>query len=645
MTETDLAFGTSAARTLTVVGLLLVVSAVLGIGSLPQSHETLSGGSPVAAHIGPQAPDARRTPSANSSASNCQYADGLIYANGTGKVFVICPATGNVAVISTSNDTVIASIPIGPGLFGASAVYDPEKQEIFLSDTNYTVGENVSVISVRTDAVVATIDIGSNLGPLLYDPGAGEVFVQAAAGVVVISDTNDSVVTTIHAGYGADGLAYDPSAGVVFIAYSGSDMVAAIADKTYMVLARIPVGVSPGAMSYGGSYVAVVNSGSDDVTVISPSDDQVAATIPVGTSPSFITFDSGKSEFFVSNFYSSNVSVIGLPTLAVAATIQTFPYPTGMNYVAASGTIYLQNFPGLGPNAGGFNLTVISDNTDRVTGVIPVEESVYGVAYDPGANELFVATLNTLAVGPCGYHFAYSVIVVSTETNSTVTSIPVGRSPAYYCVTFDETGFDFAAGADWCFADAYPNNIWECSTISSASPDDLPNGTYTYTIWDDHQGQSPVTPKVTFAIRGAPLTLNVTFVAASPVTFTEAGLPSGAYWSIAINGSVTLRNGSRAGPFQFTNTGTAGSQSIVISVPNGTYNYSASSSGFGTVRDSMNLSALQPTMVVISFSPTGEPMVLGLPMSAWVLSISTAIGTSVAWLGARRRKGRNSAKS
>ena len=122
MTETDLAFGTSAARTLTVVGLLLVVSAFLGIGSLPQSHETLSGGSPVAAHIGPQAPDARRTPSANSSASDCQSAGGPVYANGTGKVFLICAATGNVAVISTSNDTVIASIPIGPGLLGASAV-------------------------------------------------------------------------------------------------------------------------------------------------------------------------------------------------------------------------------------------------------------------------------------------------------------------------------------------------------------------------------------------------------------------------------------------------------------------------------------------------------------------------------------------
>jgi YVTN family beta-propeller protein len=622
-----------------VVGLLMLASALLGIGRPPVSHGTLAGGLTEAVPTGAQPRHTQGAPSASLAASSCQYAGGPIYANGTGEVFVICAATGNIAVISTSNDTVIASIPIGPGLWGASGVYDPDKQEIFLSDTNNAVGENVSVISVRTDTIIATIDVGSNPGPLLYDPGASEIFVEAADGVVVISDTNNSVVATIHAGYGADGLAFDPSAGAVFIAYSGSNLVAAISDRTYAVLARIPVGTSPGDMSYGDGYVAVVNSGSDDVTVISPNDDQVAATIPVETSPSFITFDSGMSEFFVSNFYSSTVSVIDLAGLAVAATIQTFPYPTGMNYVAASGTIYLQNFPGLGSNAGGYNLTVISDKTDRVTGIIPVEDRVYGVAYDPQANELFVPTLSAPAVGPCGYAFVYSVNVVSTETNSTVASIPVGRSPAYYCVTFDETGFDFVGGAEWCFNSTQSPGLTTCSTAPGGLRfDDLPNGTYTYSIWSTQQGQSPVTPTVIFTIRGVPVTLNLTFVAASSVTFTATGLPSGVSWSVAIDGSVTLANGSRSGPFQLTSTSTAGSQSIVISLPNGTYNYSASSSGFGSVQGSANVSGLQPMLITVAFSPTGEPLLLGLPIVVWVLVVSIAVGTLTAVLAGRGRK-------
>jgi len=630
---------TLAAGSLFVVGLLMVASTLPGTGSLPVSHVIPTSGTPGTDPTGLQSVQIRDARSASPAASDCQYASTPIYENGTGQVFVVCWQTGNVAVISTFNDTVTALIPIGTGLLGASGVYDWDKQEIFLSDTNNGAGQNVIVISVRTDSIVATIDVGSNPGPSLYDPGASEIFVQAADGVVVISDTNNSVVATIHAGYGADGLAYDPNDGEVFIAYSGSNMVAAISDRTCAVLARIPVGVSPGDLRYGDGFLAVVNSGSNDVTVISPHDNQVVATIPVGTSPSFVTFDSGVSEFFVSNFFSSTVSVIDLPGLTVTATIQTFPYPTAMSYIAATGTIYLQNDQGLGPNAGGFNLTVISDKTDRVTDVIPVEDRVYGVAYDPEADELFVPTLSVSVVGPCGYAFDYSVNVLSTETNSTVTSIPVGRSPAFYCVTFDETGFDFAGGAEWCFNSTQSPDITTCSTVPGGAPfDDLPNGTYTYSIWSDHQGQSPVTPTVTFTIRGMPETLNLTFVAASPVRFTATGLPSGASWSIAINGSVSLTNGSRGGPFQLTRRSTAGTQPIVVSLPNGTYNYSASSSGFGTVQGSASVRGLEPLLITVAFSPTGGPLLLGLPVASWVLAISIAIGTLAAVLVARGRK-------
>jgi YVTN family beta-propeller protein len=628
------------------VGLLAAPAAILASGNLPAPYGSPAEAPSSAASTGPQI---HHTPASHATslvAPSCQLAGNPIYANGTGDVFVICATTGNVVVISASNNTVIASIPIGSGLLGASGIYDPGKLEVFLSDSNNGVGENVSVISVRTDTVVATVDVGSTPGQLLYDPGASEVFVQAAAGVVVISDTNNSVVANIHAGYGGDGLAYAPGTGEVFLAYADSNSVAVISDRSFVVLARIAVGPYPGDMSYGGGYVAVVDSGSNEVSVMTPIGNQVVATIRVGASPSLITFDSGRSEFFVSNFDSSNVSVIDARGLAVAATIPTFPYPTWMTYVAATGTIYLQNFPGLGPNAGGYNLTVISDRTDRVTGVIPVEDEVYGVAYDPQADELFVPTVADVAVGPCGVASDYTVNIVSTESNSTLASIPVGRSPAYYCVNFTETGFDFAAGAEWCFDSPQFTDIWTCSTVPGTAPvGTLPNGTYTYSIWSTQPGQSAVTPTVSFTVRGAPVNLNLTFVAASPVTFTADGLPSGTSWSVAINGTVTLANGSRSAPFELTGTSAAGSELIVVSLPNGTYNYSASASWFDSVQGSTTISGLQPVRVVLAFSPARGPRLLGQPIAVWVLAGSFAVGAAVVAVAIRGRRRRDSGRA
>lgn len=54
----------------------------------------------------------------------------------------------------------------------------------------------------------------------------------------------------------------------------------------------------------------VANDGSLNVSVISDATDTVAATVVVGQIPLGVTYDSGKSEVFVANDDSDDLSVI-----------------------------------------------------------------------------------------------------------------------------------------------------------------------------------------------------------------------------------------------------------------------------------------------------------------------------------------------
>ena len=577
---------------------------------------------------------------------NCQLPFFPLYDSGANEIFVNCQGSDNVTVISPTNNSVVASVPVG-NTFSVSEVnmaYDPLRGEVFVADKNNTFGNTVSVISDKTNTVVATVNVGQNPSGLEFDSGRGEVFVMNSNSnsLSVISDTTNTVVATIPVGPLPNAEVYDPVVGEVFVASADSNVVNIVSDATNSVLSTIPVGFDPIGALYDPARgeVFVLNLNSNSVSVISDTTNSVVDTVRVGSGPDAMAYDSGRGELFVSNFDSASVSVISDASDAVVATIPTGPDPTDMTYVPKQGELFLASLPGA--HGGGNNLTVISDSTNRIVASITGTDGSMGIAYDPEANELFVPILSSPGVGPCGYAFDYSVEVISTETNSTVTSIPVGQSPAYYCVTFNESGFNFAGGAEWCFNSREDPGLTTCGMVANLPyVDDLPNGTYTYSFWDSKEGQSPVTPTVTFTVQGMPVTLNVTFVAASPVTFIETGLPSGAPWSVAINGSVALMNGSRASPFQLTGTSTAGSQSVVTSLPNGTYNYSASSSGFGTVQGSLNVRVLQPILVTIAFSPTGGPLLLGLPIAGWVVTVSTVIGTTAAMLVARRRKRNN----
>ena len=90
----------------------------------------------------------------------------------------------------------------------------------------------------------------------------------------------------------------------------------------------------------------------------------------------------------------------------------------------------------------------------------------------------------------------------------------------------------------------------------------LSNGTYSYTIAISDRIYRPAQSSGSVAVYGKSISQSVVF---SPVkytiTFKESGLPSGTSWSVNLNGTTLSST---------TNT-------IIFSMPNGTYSYTVSS--------------------------------------------------------------------
>jgi YVTN family beta-propeller protein len=550
---------------------------------------------------------------------NCQSPVDPLDDGGANEVFVNCEGSNNVTVISPTNNTVVASIPVG-NTFSVSSVemaYDSGKGEVFVANKNNTNGNTVSVISDKTNAVVATDTVGQNPSGLAYDSGKGEVFVLNANSndLSVISDTTNAVVATIPVGSGPNDVTYDSGKGEVFVPNWNSGTVSVVSDTTNSVVSTIPVGGWPSQAIYDPAKgeLFALNAYSNSVSIISDATNMVATTVPVGTGPADMTYDSGKGEVFVSNFWSSNVSVISDASDSVVGTVPTGPDPAGMTYIPAQSEVFLESIVG-GPNASvGRNISVISDSSDRIVASIPEPGTTYGAAYDLGLNELFVPT------------FPDSVNVISTLNDSVVDTIKVGTLPREYTISFVETGL--SPGASWRVAFPYRGGeFWGTSNSSALVFYGQGNETRAYDVSTTEIGVSPTIPSGTVVVQGANVTVDVTFVTAYQAAFSEAGLPTNTStsWNVTFSGMVLLANGSRVGPFLTTRSSAYGSPLITINLPNGTYAYTAQASGYVSVSGSLSINGSSPPSINIDFKTPGPS---GVPV--WLLATAIAVSLAV----------------
>src|SRR5438105_2714087 len=82
----------------------------------------------------------------------------------------------------------------------------------------------------------------------------------------------------------------------------------------------------------------------------------VVATIPVGGNPAGVAYDSGNGYVYVSDPYSSTVSVIDGNTNTVVATVPVGYFPEGVAYDSENEYVYVADY-------GSNNVSVISEMT------------------------------------------------------------------------------------------------------------------------------------------------------------------------------------------------------------------------------------------------------------------------------------------
>lgn len=188
---------------------------------------------------------------------------GWVYDSGKGEMFTItnnqtCNYTSGVTnytygvtVISCITKQVVASIPLGNYPAPQGLTYDSAKGEIYVSYQSYNEQkpENfISVISDSNNSVIATIPLGNStrwVGSGAYDSATGEIYLPASNdAVLVVSDKTHTVVDSIACPNGAFGsnigIAYDPVKSVIFVgALDGKIRI--ISDRTHSVVETILV--------------------------------------------------------------------------------------------------------------------------------------------------------------------------------------------------------------------------------------------------------------------------------------------------------------------------------------------------------------------------------------------------------------------
>jgi YVTN family beta-propeller protein len=487
-------------------------------------------------------------------------ASGLAYAPWDKSFYVAAPPS-SVDVISATDYSVVAVIPVGNAPFGVAT--DDAAKEVFVTNG---ASDNVTVISGSILKAIGSVEVQKDPQGIAFDSADGALYVtdNGSNDVTEIAVGSLSVVATVPVGSSPLGIAWDSATGKIFVADRGSNQVTVISGATAQVLATIPVGSGPYGVAVDNlsDTVYVSNQGSSNVSVISAETDSLSATVPVGPTGGTINvqgiaYDSAHRVVWVGagTFFAV---VINTTTEAVEDYVATDP--SGVAFDPDNGDVCVTNtanftfacfvfrgafFPSWTPATVTFSESGLPAGTPWS---VTLRAARPGNVTQVSATATIVFEVFTAFSYPYPYNYSYVVGPVTGYLASPATgyvasssgaNISVGiaytGSPRFYPVTFIETGLP--TGARWNIT---INGSSQGSTTTSITFT-LPNGTYNWTV--STIGGYITTWSGTATIHGTALTIKIRFAPfAYPVVFGEGGLPvtSGAVppWSVAVDGGI-----------------------------------------------------------------------------------------------------------
>ena len=352
--------------------------------------------------------------------------------------------------------------------------------------------------------VVATLPTGSGPVSATYDAGNGYTYVPNTNASTVSILNGTLVKANVTVGFGPTHSAYDPANGWVYVPVESTGNVSVISGTSIEGNVSTATGYGPYFAVYdsGNHYIYVADLIGGAVSVISGT--SLVATIHVGTYPFWEAYDAQDGYVYVSNFDSHNVSVIDGTSLLATIPVGQFPYFS--IYDSGNGYVYVSN-------VGSSNVSVIQG-----TSIVGTVSSVYGpglAAYDQTNGYVYLPEMSG------------SVGVISGTTLTTTIAMGSGTTPMF--ATYDpSSGYVFVS--DTSSSGVGVINGTSLLTTVSVAPQpqlsvyDADNG-YVY-VPNNESGEVSV-----LGSSAPPVATTYS------VTFTESGLPSGAPWSVTLNGA------------------------------------------------------------------------------------------------------------
>lgn len=411
-------------------------------------------------------------------------------------------------------------------------------------------------------------------------------------------------VSSIPVGINPTRADYDIGNGFVYVTNYGSNNVSVINGTT--VIGSVNIGSDPNHPAYDdlNGYYYTANSGSNNVSVISGT--RLVTSIPVGENPSFATYDPGNGYVYVANQNTRNVSIISGTT--VVRTLSVKLPPAAATFDGENGYVYISE-PN-SPTSPGTNLSVI-DGTSLI-GSIAVGKNPLYAAYDPMDGFLYVPNYGSDNVSVIyGTTVIASVDVGSEPYNATFD----GRNGLVYITNYGSSNVSVingtklagtvSVGADpfWATYDSGNGEVYVSSqgvnTVAvidgTHSAGELSLGGWAdYGAYDSGNGYLYL-PDYAHD--------NVSVVRTGyTLSFSEAGLPRGASWSVIVNGTRVTSN----------------STSLSLPKPNGTYEYRVGLvSGYIPIQANGSVAVVganasvsvtfRPAVFPITFNETGLP--------------------------------------
>ncbi len=402
------------------------------------------------------------------------------------------------------------------------------------------------------------------------------------------------------------GVTYDPVNGYIYVGNYGSSNVSVIDPSSNRVLAGVPVTVGAHLLVCDTQTGDIFVGGTSAVTVISGRTSSVMSIIQIPNGyPQPATFDSENG--FVYATSPGNPLDYVLNRTAVVATVQL---PAGISSGAAYDSITKDVYAGWGnytsnntPPA--VNLSIVNGTTNTIVGRAEAVQPLSQMLYVPSVRSIYAAS-----------NWG-NLSVVSDVTNQLVSLLHLDGDRYggnLGGVTYDpRNGNVYVTNRfhDVWFGTGGPyngegDNVWVVNATTNTVVQNI-------TVWDSPIGiaYDDRTNELFVAnsLSGSVSVINLT--STYDVQFTETGLPSGANWSVALDGKARVG----PGPLDFVE-------------PNGSFSYTVPSAvGYvptlaaGTVQVSGN-----DVSILVQFHPPSYPVTVresGLPAGTnWSMDLA-----------------------